>query len=73
MARVLRVPEVARLMHVSTRTAYSYLRAGKIPGRRIGQQWLVPEDQLLSFLAGEQQERDPESSRHSGLRERSWK
>jgi excisionase family DNA binding protein len=51
MARILNVTEVAELLHVSPRTAYDYLRARKIPGRKVGKTWLVPEQQLLEFLA----------------------
>ena len=35
------VPEVATLLGISRATAYSLLRTGEIPARRIGSRWII--------------------------------
>lgn len=43
---MLTVAEVARRMGRSTEQVRRYLRENKLPGRRIGNQWFVPQKAL---------------------------
>jgi excisionase family DNA binding protein len=46
--------DVARILRLTPRTVYEYLRAGKLPGRKIGGgRWRVLERDLEAFLRGE--------------------
>ena len=49
----LTVADVAKMMYLSERTAYSYLMKGIIPGRKVGQRWYVYRPALVAWLAGE--------------------
>lgn len=44
--RLLTVPEVAKRLGRSIEQVRRYLREGKLPGRRIGQQWFVEASAL---------------------------
>jgi excisionase family DNA binding protein len=48
----LTIPEVAKLLGMSERTAYEAARLGRIPAIRVGGRWLVPKTQLERFLNG---------------------
>ena len=48
--RLLRPPEVARILRRSTRTVQTQLRLGLLPGVRDGKLWFVPEDRLNAYL-----------------------
>jgi excisionase family DNA binding protein len=52
MAKVFTTEEAAELLRVSPRTVCQWLRSGKIPGRKVGKFWLIPEAALLDWLAG---------------------
>ncbi len=41
---LITVPEAAKLLHRSIEQVRRYLREGKLPGRRIGQQWFIPRE-----------------------------
>src|SRR5688572_3619490 len=45
----LTVEEAARLLDRSTEQVRRYLREGKLPGRRIGQQWFIEEGALAAW------------------------
>ena len=49
----LTVADVAKMMYLSERTAYSYLMKGIIPGRKVGHRWYVYRPALVAWLAGE--------------------
>lgn len=42
----LAISEVAKVLGVSTRSVYSYIKSGKLPGERIGQTLVVRRDAL---------------------------
>lgn len=52
MARVMTVQQTAELLQTSTKTIYRWLQDQKIPGRKIGRGWLIPEAALLEHLKG---------------------
>lgn len=43
--------EVAAILHITTRTLYSYIKDGKIKAVKIGRSWRVTEDALNKLLA----------------------
>lgn len=45
--------EVAQIIGVTHRTAWSYVKAGKIKGRMIGGKWKISEENLRNFIQGE--------------------
>lgn len=46
----LRVPEVARVLGVSRLTVFRLLRAGKLPGKKLGRLWLISGKGLAKYL-----------------------
>ena len=46
----LTIPEVAKLLRIGTRTAYTLAREGKLPGVRVGNQWRVPKKALEQWV-----------------------
>ena len=46
----LDVKDVAKILGVSTRTAYNLVQSGKIPSIRIGRRIKVPEDAFYKWL-----------------------
>lgn len=46
------VAEAAKLLHRSIEQVRRYLREGKLPGQRIGQQWFIPKAALESWQSG---------------------
>lgn len=46
----LTVPQVAELLKINTETVYRYLRAGKLPGSKIGDVWRVGRIELDNFI-----------------------
>ena len=52
MNRVLTVEEAAKLLQVSARTVRDLLQQGKLPGRKVGREWRIPEPLLMNWLAG---------------------
>lgn len=43
------VKEMCQLLHISERTAYTYLRKGVIPHRKIGNKYLIMREALLRW------------------------
>ena len=52
---LLTVSEVESLLSVSRSTVLKLLRAGILPGVKIGRQWRIGKDALLQYLNGEQE------------------
>lgn len=50
LPQILDVQDLAKWLRCSEPTVRALLRAGRLPGRRIGRRWLVSRDALLSFL-----------------------
>jgi excisionase family DNA binding protein len=46
---LLTVADAALRLNRSTEQVRRYLREGRLPGRRIGGQWFIPQDALQSF------------------------
>lgn len=42
--------EVARHLHLSPSAVRAHLRAGRLPGRRVGNRWFIPREALLRAL-----------------------
>lgn len=49
---VLKIPEAARLLGVSSSTYYQAARRGEVPATRIGRRLVVSEAALRRFLEG---------------------
>ncbi len=60
----LTIPEVAALLRVGRRTAYTLVREGKLAGAaKVGNQWRVNRLKLMAWLdAGGDIERDAEDA-----------
>lgn len=52
------IQETADILGLSTRTVYSYLKNGRLTGRKIGGKWKVSEDNLAHFMEPEPGEGD---------------
>jgi excisionase family DNA binding protein len=50
MPKMLTVEEVAAALHISNQTAQRYVREGKLPARKIGRRYLIPEDAVEGLL-----------------------
>jgi excisionase family DNA binding protein len=44
--------EAAQWLRVSPQTVYRLLRSGKLPGKKIGQQWRIHKEDLVDYLRG---------------------
>lgn len=44
--------DAAALLGLHPNTVYSHLRAGVLPGRKVGARWLIPTAGLLAWLEG---------------------
>ncbi|MBE3587712.1 MAG: helix-turn-helix domain-containing protein [Thermoanaerobacteraceae bacterium] len=49
--------EAAGYLSAHTQTIYKLLRAGKLPGRKIGQLWRIPREEMLRYLRGSERKR----------------
>lgn len=49
---VYTVDEVAVLLGLSRGLTYDLVRAGTIPGERVGRRWIIPRARLDAWLAG---------------------
>lgn len=47
---MMTIPEVAELLRIGQRTAYTLAREGKIPAVRIGNQWRVHKPKLMAWI-----------------------
>ncbi|MEN8006584.1 MAG: helix-turn-helix domain-containing protein [Candidatus Krumholzibacteriota bacterium] len=50
---ILTLQQAAEMLQISERTIQRMLKAGEIPGTRIGGQWRFDRDQLRSMVRGE--------------------
>ena len=46
------LPQVAKILGVTERTAWNYVKAQKIKAVKIGGKWKVSEDNLREFING---------------------
>ncbi len=44
------IPEVAILLRIGQRTAYSLAREGSLPAVRVGNQWRVHKPKLMAWI-----------------------
>lgn len=49
--RIFTVSEVAELLHVTTRTVYTYIKTGKIQAVKFGKSWRITEEALKESLS----------------------
>ena len=56
MSRILTVTQAAEKLQLSEEVVREYLRAGKIPGRKIGKAWRIVESDLEEWIHGGQPE-----------------
>lgn len=50
MPKMITVPEVSQALKLSDQTVWRYIREGKLPGRKVGRQYLVPADAVEAML-----------------------
>jgi excisionase family DNA binding protein len=48
---VLTVDEAAEMLGVHVRTVYAELRAGRLPGRKVGRSWRLHRDGITAWLS----------------------
>ena len=51
--RFYTVEQIANMLHVTTRTVYSWIKAKKLTAVHIGRRWQIAEENLNEFLKGE--------------------
>ena len=51
--KVYRIPELAEILGVTSRTVLDYCEKGKLKARKIGGRWVVSHDNLRAFINGE--------------------
>ena len=67
-AETLTPEEVAHILKVKPVTVYRALRAGKMPGRKVGRLWRIPRRAFLEeFLNIKQEPSKEQSERHHTL------
>lgn len=62
MDDVLTLEELAAYLKVSETTAYSLVRSGDIPGRKVGREWRFLRQKVVDWLMQAGQEDDMENS-----------
>lgn len=62
--RLYTVQETAELLGVTTRTILTYLKEGKLTGRKIGGKWKMTEEELRRFMSPAQGEGDKTNVHH---------
>ncbi|HZK83360.1 MAG TPA: helix-turn-helix domain-containing protein [Desulfosporosinus sp.] len=50
--RVYTVPELVKLFKLNPQSVRSYLKDGRLKGRKVGIKWLVTEEAIREFLNG---------------------
>ncbi|OFV99185.1 MAG: hypothetical protein A3F68_00575 [Acidobacteria bacterium RIFCSPLOWO2_12_FULL_54_10] len=55
-SKILTAEEASRYLRVHSQTVYRRLRAGKLPGAKIGDQWRIRKADLDDYLKGSMQE-----------------
>lgn len=53
----LKIAQVGELLGMDTQTVYRNLRAGRLPGYKVGTSWVVYRDELRDFLVSERHDR----------------
>lgn len=61
MANILTAEEVAAKLKLNIVTVRLYLKKGLIPGKKLGKQWRINEDDFDAFLCGFSAKEEPNS------------
>jgi excisionase family DNA binding protein len=56
MGQILTTKELADYLKLTVVTIYKYVKAGKIPGYRIGKRWRFDKDQIDNLLKREEEQ-----------------
>lgn len=59
----LTIVEAAKILQMHPVTVRRHMRAGKLPGRKIGGEWRISRDVLEQFLRGEQKPAAPKGDK----------
>lgn len=51
--KIYSLDEVTKILKVTRRTLYNYLKAGKLKGVKMGKEWRIRHDDLDRFTKGE--------------------
>ncbi len=49
--RILTLEQAAEVMQLKPETIRRYLKSGKLPGRKVGKQWRIAEDDLINLVS----------------------
>lgn len=49
--KVYTLDEVAKILQLTRRTLYTYVREGKLKGVKIGKYWRISEENLADFIS----------------------
>lgn len=52
---MLKIPEIARRLGVSTTTVYDLVKKGEVPAFKLGSQWMIRESTLTAWIAKQEQ------------------
>lgn len=67
MSDILNPIQVGAVLGLHPETVKEHLRAGRLPGRKVGRQWRVPRAALDTFLAAQEAPAPPERPRRSDV------
>lgn len=56
--KVYTLDEVEKLLKVSLRTLYRYIKQGRLKANKIGNKWIVREQDLKDFIEGKTNKAD---------------
>ncbi len=51
--KVYSLKEASKILGVTERTLYNYIKAGRIKVQKIGGKWIITEENLKKFIKGE--------------------
>lgn len=54
MLNVMTAKEAAKRLHVTDQTVWKYIKGGKLRGRKVGRQYLIPIEQVEALMEPEE-------------------
>ena len=56
--KVYNLVEIEKILQVSQRTLYRYIKGGRLKANKIGNKWIVTEQDFKDFIEGKTDNRD---------------
>lgn len=56
--KVYNLNEIEDILQVSIRTLYRYIKSGRLKANKIGNKWIVTEQDLKDFIEGKTDKKD---------------